>query len=92
MCAVLHLQVELSQDDLKMLLRILMENLGEAGSLRPPVPRQEAGVQLRAAGDPSTGQNQIHVETSRVKLLQLLIVTALRSVSVCCVFDSFCCS
>uniref|UniRef100_A0A3B4TYL0 Vacuolar protein sorting 13 homolog C n=1 Tax=Seriola dumerili TaxID=41447 RepID=A0A3B4TYL0_SERDU len=37
----MKLQVELSQDDLKVLLRILMENLGEAGSLEPTANRQE---------------------------------------------------
>uniref|UniRef100_A0A3Q3JJ33 Vacuolar protein sorting 13 homolog C n=1 Tax=Monopterus albus TaxID=43700 RepID=A0A3Q3JJ33_MONAL len=38
----MKLQVELSQDDLKVLLRILTENLGEASSLEPVNPRQEA--------------------------------------------------
>uniref|UniRef100_A0A8C3A5N3 Vacuolar protein sorting 13 homolog C n=1 Tax=Cyclopterus lumpus TaxID=8103 RepID=A0A8C3A5N3_CYCLU len=36
------MKVELSQDDLKVLLRILMENLGEASSLEPTALRQEA--------------------------------------------------
>ncbi|XP_076592336.1 intermembrane lipid transfer protein VPS13C isoform X4 [Chaetodon auriga] len=49
------MKVELSQDDLKVLLRILMENLGEAGSLEPIAPRQEANLQLRAATGPSAG-------------------------------------
>ncbi|XP_051234052.1 intermembrane lipid transfer protein VPS13C isoform X4 [Dicentrarchus labrax] len=49
------MKVELSQDDLKVLLMILMENLGEAGSLEPIAPRQEASVLLRAAGGPTTG-------------------------------------
>ncbi|XP_035538229.1 vacuolar protein sorting-associated protein 13C [Morone saxatilis] len=49
------MKVELSQDDLKVLLMILMENLGEAGSLEPTAPRQEASVLLRAAGGPTTG-------------------------------------
>ncbi|XP_056226494.1 intermembrane lipid transfer protein VPS13C isoform X5 [Seriola aureovittata] len=50
------MKVELSQDDLKVLLRILMENLGEAGSLEPTANRQEeAGLQVRAAGGPSSG-------------------------------------
>ncbi|XP_041804195.1 vacuolar protein sorting-associated protein 13C isoform X2 [Chelmon rostratus] len=49
------MKVELSQDDLKVLLRILMENLGEAGSLEPIAPRQEASLQLRAAAGPSAG-------------------------------------
>uniref|UniRef100_A0A4W6CPA1 Vacuolar protein sorting 13 homolog C n=1 Tax=Lates calcarifer TaxID=8187 RepID=A0A4W6CPA1_LATCA len=35
------MKVELSQDDLKVLLRILMENLGEAGGMEPATPRQE---------------------------------------------------
>ncbi|XP_050931802.1 LOW QUALITY PROTEIN: intermembrane lipid transfer protein VPS13C [Lates calcarifer] len=47
------MKVELSQDDLKVLLRILMENLGEAGGMEPATPRQEeASLQLRAAGRP----------------------------------------
>lgn len=50
------LQVELSQDDLKVLLRILMENLGEAGGMEPATPRQEeASLQLRAAAGPPAG-------------------------------------
>lgn len=49
------LQVALSQDDLKMLLRILMENLGEAGGPQPGASRQEAAVQLQAARDPLSG-------------------------------------
>ncbi|XP_073320353.1 intermembrane lipid transfer protein VPS13C isoform X2 [Pagrus major] len=49
------MKVELSQDDLKVLLRILMENLGEASGLEPAALRQEAGVQLQAAGGPPTG-------------------------------------
>lgn len=44
------MKVELSQDDLKVLLRILTENLGEASSLEPVNPRQEASLQLRATG------------------------------------------
>ena len=47
--------MELSQGDLKVLLRILMENLGEAGGLEPTAQRQRAGVQLQADGDPPTG-------------------------------------
>uniref|UniRef100_UPI0037E99E70 intermembrane lipid transfer protein VPS13C n=1 Tax=Semicossyphus pulcher TaxID=241346 RepID=UPI0037E99E70 len=49
------MKVELSQDDLKVLLRILMENLGEASSLEPTAPKQEASLQVRAAGGPTTG-------------------------------------
>ncbi|XP_067454112.1 intermembrane lipid transfer protein VPS13C isoform X1 [Thunnus thynnus] len=48
------MKVSLSQDDLKMLLRILMENLGEAGSLEPSTPKQESNLQLRASGGPQT--------------------------------------
>ncbi|XP_027143245.1 vacuolar protein sorting-associated protein 13C isoform X3 [Larimichthys crocea] len=47
------MMVELSQDDLKVLLRILMENLEEAGSLEANAPRQGASVQLKA-GSPHT--------------------------------------
>ncbi|XP_075873846.1 intermembrane lipid transfer protein VPS13C isoform X3 [Nelusetta ayraudi] len=46
------MKVALSQDDLKMLLRILMENLGEAGGPQPGASRQEVAVQLQAARDP----------------------------------------
>lgn len=53
LCSVL--QVALSQDDLKMLLRILMENLGEAGGPQPGASRQEAAVQLQAARDTLSG-------------------------------------
>ncbi|XP_054866363.1 intermembrane lipid transfer protein VPS13C isoform X4 [Amphiprion ocellaris] len=49
------MKLELSQDDLKMLLRILTENLGEAGSPEPSAARQEAGLQVRPAGAPLTG-------------------------------------
>lgn len=49
------LQVALSQDDLKMLLRILMENLGEAGGLQPDTSKQEAALQL-AVRDPLSGE------------------------------------
>ncbi|XP_070763918.1 intermembrane lipid transfer protein VPS13C isoform X2 [Enoplosus armatus] len=49
------MKVELSQDDLTVLLKILMENLGEAGSLEPTGPRHEASLQLRTAGGPPTG-------------------------------------
>uniref|UniRef100_A0AAQ4Q6C5 Vacuolar protein sorting 13 homolog C n=2 Tax=Gasterosteus aculeatus aculeatus TaxID=481459 RepID=A0AAQ4Q6C5_GASAC len=49
------MKVELSHDDLKVLLRILVENLGEAASSEPAGPRREAGLQLRGAGGPPTG-------------------------------------
>lgn len=50
------LQVALSQDDLKMLLRILMENLGEAGGPQPGASRQEAAVQLQAGREALSGR------------------------------------
>ncbi|XP_026233856.1 vacuolar protein sorting-associated protein 13C isoform X2 [Anabas testudineus] len=49
------MKVKLSQNDLKVFLRILMENLGEAGSLEPTGPREEANLQLQATGDPPKG-------------------------------------
>ncbi|XP_029354917.1 vacuolar protein sorting-associated protein 13C isoform X2 [Echeneis naucrates] len=49
------MKVALSQDDLKVLLRILMENLGEAESLDLKTPKQqEASVKVQAARDPPT--------------------------------------
>ncbi|CAJ1049975.1 vacuolar protein sorting-associated protein 13C isoform X3 [Xyrichtys novacula] len=48
------MKVALSQDDLKVLLKILKENLGEASSLEPAAPKQETGLQVRAAGAPPT--------------------------------------
>ncbi|XP_042079774.1 vacuolar protein sorting-associated protein 13C isoform X6 [Haplochromis burtoni] len=49
------MKVKLSQDDLKVVLRILMENLGEAGSPEPAAARQETSLQVRAAGATPTG-------------------------------------
>ncbi|XP_047187417.1 vacuolar protein sorting-associated protein 13C isoform X3 [Scophthalmus maximus] len=50
------MKVELSQEDLKVLLRILMENLGEADSLKPTAPKQEGvSLVLGAAGGPPSG-------------------------------------
>ncbi|KAM9860925.1 intermembrane lipid transfer protein VPS13C [Aulostomus maculatus] len=46
------MKVALSQDDLTVLLRILTENLGEAGSLEPVATRPETHLQLRASGSP----------------------------------------
>ena len=46
--------MELSQEDLKVLLRILTENLGEAGGPENPDPRPEAVGQLGAG--PPAGQ------------------------------------
>ncbi|XP_029986697.1 vacuolar protein sorting-associated protein 13C isoform X4 [Sphaeramia orbicularis] len=48
------MKVELSQGDLKVLLRILTENLGEASSLEPTAPRQETVLQVQASGGPPT--------------------------------------
>uniref|UniRef100_A0A673C0P7 Vacuolar protein sorting 13 homolog C n=1 Tax=Sphaeramia orbicularis TaxID=375764 RepID=A0A673C0P7_9TELE len=41
------MKVGLSQGDLKVLLRILTENLGEASSLEPTAPRQETVLQVQ---------------------------------------------
>ncbi|XP_065808670.1 intermembrane lipid transfer protein VPS13C isoform X5 [Labrus bergylta] len=49
------MKVKLSQDDLKVLLRILTENLGEASSPESAAPKQVASLQARAVGDPDTG-------------------------------------
>ncbi|KAG7239598.1 hypothetical protein INR49_028750 [Caranx melampygus] len=58
------MKVELSQDDLKVLLRILTENLGEAGSLEPTTRRQgEAGLQVQVGGAPSSGDAAISTTT-----------------------------
>ncbi|XP_067348723.1 intermembrane lipid transfer protein VPS13C isoform X2 [Channa argus] len=46
------MKVELSQEDLKVVLRILTENLGEAGCVESTAPRQEASLQLRAVANP----------------------------------------
>ncbi|XP_025764030.1 vacuolar protein sorting-associated protein 13C isoform X7 [Oreochromis niloticus] len=49
------MKVKLSQDDLKVLLRILMENLGEAGGPEPTAARQETSLQVQAPGTTPTG-------------------------------------
>lgn len=49
------LQVKLSQDDLKVLLRILTENLGEAESLEPIGAKEELSLQLQATIGPPKG-------------------------------------
>ncbi|KAK2854371.1 hypothetical protein Q5P01_007032 [Channa striata] len=46
------MKVKLSQEDLKVVLRILTENLGEAECLETAAPRQEANLQLRAVACP----------------------------------------
>ncbi|XP_053284291.1 intermembrane lipid transfer protein VPS13C [Pleuronectes platessa] len=59
------MMVELSQEDLKVLLRILMENLGEAGSRQPTAPKQEEiSLPVRAAGAPPAGVVKTSVSTS----------------------------
>ncbi|XP_068617083.1 intermembrane lipid transfer protein VPS13C [Brachionichthys hirsutus] len=50
------MKVELSQDDLKTLLKILVENLGEAGSLEASTQRRESSVHLRAGRAPLPGE------------------------------------
>lgn len=50
------LQVELSQEDLTMLLRIPLENLGEASSLEPLSQKQDVGVNLQTSGSAPTGR------------------------------------
>ncbi|XP_030582249.1 vacuolar protein sorting-associated protein 13C isoform X2 [Archocentrus centrarchus] len=49
------MKAKLSQDDLKVLLRILMENLGEAGGSEPTAARQETSLQVRATGATPAG-------------------------------------
>ncbi|KAM3625353.1 uncharacterized protein V6R79_010760 [Siganus canaliculatus] len=49
------MKVELSQEDLKVLLRILMDNLGEAVGVESSSSAQEAGVQLQSAEGRSAG-------------------------------------
>lgn len=63
--------MELSQGDLKVLLRILMENLGEAGDLEPTAQRQGAGVQLQAAGSSPTGLTDSYHIFLLIQLLSL---------------------
>ncbi|XP_056463865.1 intermembrane lipid transfer protein VPS13C isoform X2 [Gadus chalcogrammus] len=47
------MRVTLSQEDLRVLLRILTENLGEASGLQPLAPRPEPGLPLRTSGSPA---------------------------------------
>ncbi|KAI9531704.1 hypothetical protein NQZ68_038852, partial [Dissostichus eleginoides] len=68
------MKVELSQEDLKVLLRILTENLGEAGGPEHPNPRPEAVGQL-GAGPPAAepvaetgGEDQEDLENLRFNL------------------------
>lgn len=92
--AVLHLQVELSQEDLKMLLRILMENLGEAGSLEPTAPKQEASVQ-QATGGPLAGLTETGCLSACVKIFSLSAdgsteINFMFGVVPCCYFPLMC--
>lgn len=62
------LQVALSQEDLKVLLQILMENLGEAGSLQNSAPKlEETSVRVKAAESAPAGQQKdySHMITGR---------------------------
>lgn len=49
------MQLELSQDDLRVMLRIITENLGEAVGLDPGGARQEVSLHVPAARAPPTG-------------------------------------
>ncbi|XP_041840973.1 LOW QUALITY PROTEIN: vacuolar protein sorting-associated protein 13C-like [Melanotaenia boesemani] len=57
------MKLELSQDDLSILLRILMDNLGEAGGPDPLAPRQEVGLQVKVVQRPPTGKSDIPSES-----------------------------
>uniref|UniRef100_A0A8C5FI68 Vacuolar protein sorting 13 homolog C n=1 Tax=Gadus morhua TaxID=8049 RepID=A0A8C5FI68_GADMO len=50
------MRVTLSQEDLRVLLRILTENLGEASGLQPLAPRPEPGLPLRTSDSPAPGR------------------------------------
>ncbi|KAM4744636.1 intermembrane lipid transfer protein VPS13C isoform 3-T3 [Anableps anableps] len=52
------MKLELSQDDLRVMLRIVTENLGEAGGPDPGAPRQEVSLQVPAAAAPPTGESE----------------------------------
>ncbi|XP_035991633.1 vacuolar protein sorting-associated protein 13C isoform X3 [Fundulus heteroclitus] len=58
------MKLELSQDDLRVILRIMTENLGEAAALDPSAPRQEVSLQVpaargRPAGEPEKAAGSI---------------------------------
>lgn len=61
------MQVKLSQDDLKVLLRILMENLGEAGGPEPTAARQETSLQVQAPGTTPTGPTEFMFRYSLIQ-------------------------
>ncbi|XP_072235878.1 intermembrane lipid transfer protein VPS13C isoform X2 [Leuresthes tenuis] len=52
------MKLELSQDDLRVLLRIMIDNLGEAGGPEPSALRPETSRQVRGARGPSTGDSE----------------------------------
>ncbi|XP_061878990.1 intermembrane lipid transfer protein VPS13C isoform X1 [Entelurus aequoreus] len=49
------MKVEISQEDLKVLLKILTENLAEAAQMEPSAPKPEASLPLQAPVGPQTG-------------------------------------
>lgn len=59
-----YLQVELSQDDLMMLLKIPLENLGEASSLGHLSHKQDVSVHLQTSESSSTGMS-VQTETDK---------------------------
>uniref|UniRef100_A0A673BWJ4 Vacuolar protein sorting 13 homolog C n=1 Tax=Sphaeramia orbicularis TaxID=375764 RepID=A0A673BWJ4_9TELE len=67
------MKVGLSQGDLKVLLRILTENLGEASSLEPTAPRQETVLQVQASGGPPTGLKYTYNEIVLKKINKTII-------------------
>uniref|UniRef100_A0A8C5AE43 Vacuolar protein sorting 13 homolog C n=1 Tax=Gadus morhua TaxID=8049 RepID=A0A8C5AE43_GADMO len=54
------MRVTLSQEDLRVLLRILTENLGEASGLQPLAPRPEPGLPLRTSDSPAPDKTPIN--------------------------------
>uniref|UniRef100_A0A1A8GA63 Vacuolar protein sorting 13 homolog C n=1 Tax=Nothobranchius korthausae TaxID=1143690 RepID=A0A1A8GA63_9TELE len=58
------MKLELSQDDLRVMLWILTENLGEASGPNPSAPRQEASQQVPAFRNPPTGESEKPAESS----------------------------
>ncbi|XP_037835905.1 vacuolar protein sorting-associated protein 13C isoform X2 [Kryptolebias marmoratus] len=58
------MKLEISQDDLRVLLRILMENLKEAGGLDPSAPKQEASLQVPSTRGLPTGESEKPAERS----------------------------
>uniref|UniRef100_A0A1A7WXB8 Vacuolar protein sorting 13 homolog C n=1 Tax=Iconisemion striatum TaxID=60296 RepID=A0A1A7WXB8_9TELE len=58
------MKLELSQDDLRVMLWILTENLGEASGLNPGAPRQEASQQVPAFRTLPPGESEKPSESS----------------------------